>query len=174
MRRWKLPTAPLPCGCSAHCCAGAVCTQKRLRCTHIKNRAVAQSGARTALQKGGAKQRAGTGIDGPNGIDKNWLSFSVRGHSNRTNRSSSIRDRSDSSNCRSSIPGARNRVRASILPGHAKTSSFVLHPLSDCCFDHPSISGEAKECFNLNSDFERIFLRTPYWRVVQVQICSFL
>ena len=81
-----------------------------------------------------ARQRAGTGIDGPHGIDKKRLSFSVRGHSNRTNRSSSIRDRSDSSNCRSSFPGARTRVRASILPGHAKKSPFVLHRLSDCFF----------------------------------------
>ena len=81
-----------------------------------------------------AKQRVGTGIDGQDGIDKNWLSFSVRGHSNRTNRSSSIRDRSDSSNCRSSSPGVRTRVRASILPSHTKMSPFVLHRVSDCCF----------------------------------------
>ena len=38
------------------------------------------------------KQRAGTGIDGQDGIDKIWLSLSVRGHSNRTKRSSSIRE----------------------------------------------------------------------------------
>ena len=91
------------------------------------------------------------------GLTKNWLSFSVRAYSNRTNRSSSIRDRSDSSNCRSSIPGARNRVRASILPGHTKKSPFVLHRLSHCCVRHPSIAGETKECFNLNSDFEGSF-----------------
>ena len=81
-----------------------------------------------------ARQRAGTGIDGQDGIEKNWLSFSVRGHSNRTNRSSSILYRSDSSNCRSSFPGARTRVRASILPSHTKKSPFVLHRASDCCF----------------------------------------
>ena len=46
-------------------------------------------------------------------------------------------------------PGARTRVRASILPGPTKKSLLVLHRVSDCCLHHPSIAAETKEYFFL-------------------------
>ena len=99
----------------------------------MKHRAVASSGACTALEKSVLDSVLVLGSMVREGIDKNWLLFSVWGHSNRTNRSSSIRDRSDSSNRRSSPPGARTRVLASILPGHNEEVAILF------CIAYPTV-----------------------------------
>ena len=111
---------------------------------HVKHRAVAQRGARTAPQKGVQNSALILGSMVRMGLTKTELAVVLRPRPLQPHEPLELhpRDRSDSSNCRSSFPGARTRVRASIMPGHTKKSPFVLHHVSNCIFHHPSIAGE--------------------------------
>ena len=82
-----------------------------------------------------AKQRAGTGIDGQDGIDKNWLSFSVRGHSQTARTAQAPSETAPTPPTAAQAFQERELV---FVPRSCQVTRrsrrFVLHRVFDCCF----------------------------------------